>query len=67
LEKTNVTWNQNNTITFRKLRRWYFDAETSNGSLNDNITTLNPLAVVRFSNTIKKIYLKKTVIIWEKY
>ena len=45
LEKTNVTWNQNNTITFRKLRRWYFDAERSNGSLNDNITTLNPLAV----------------------
>jgi len=46
LEKTNVTWNQNKTITFRKLRRWYFDAESSNGSLSDNITTLNPLAAV---------------------
>lgn len=54
-EKTNVTWNQNNTITFRNVRRWYFDAERSNGSLNDNITTLNPLAtsaayVSRFQN-----------------
>lgn len=45
LEKTNVTWNKNHTISFRKVRRWYFDAETSNGSLSDYVTTLNPLAV----------------------
>lgn len=45
LEKTNVTWNENSTISFRKLRRWYFDRENSNGSLNDNVTTLNPVAL----------------------
>lgn len=57
LEKTNVTWNANKTISFRRLRSWIFDAENSNGSLNDNVTTLNPVAVTaahisRFRNTL---------------
>jgi hypothetical protein len=46
VEKTNVTWNVNGTVSFRRLRSWVFDAENSNGSLSDNVTTLNPVAVV---------------------
>jgi hypothetical protein len=46
VEKTNITWNANNTISFRRLRRWHFDAENSNGTTDDNITTLNPVALV---------------------
>ncbi|KAK3923344.1 Protein peste [Frankliniella fusca] len=45
-EKVNITWNANNgTISFRQLRRWYFDAENSNGTLSDNVTTINVVAL----------------------
>lgn len=49
-EKVNITWNENGTVTFRQLRYWYFDAENSNGSLEDEVTTLNPVAVVSSDN-----------------
>ncbi|XP_052122947.1 protein peste-like isoform X1 [Frankliniella occidentalis] len=45
-EKVNITWNANNgTISFRQLRRWYFDAANSNGTLADNVTTINVVAL----------------------
>ncbi|XP_063236007.1 protein peste-like isoform X2 [Bacillus rossius redtenbacheri] len=44
-EKVNVTWNDNHTISYQQRRTWFFDAERSNGSLADNITTLNVVAV----------------------
>ena len=59
LEKTNVTWNQNNTISFQKFRRWYFDAETSNGSLKDYVTTLNPVAAVSIQSYDKKFIIEE--------
>ncbi|KAJ2950287.1 hypothetical protein O0L34_g11650 [Tuta absoluta] len=44
-EHVNITWhNQNNTIAYRTLTRFFFDAETSNGSLDDEITTINAIA-----------------------
>jgi hypothetical protein len=46
-EKVNITWNPNHTVTYRQVRRWYFDHENSNGSLNDNVTMLNVVPVVR--------------------
>lgn len=45
-EKVDVVWNDNGTVSFRQLRWWYFNASRSNGSLDDLITTLNPVAVV---------------------
>ncbi|RVE40058.1 hypothetical protein evm_015292 [Chilo suppressalis] len=40
----NVTWHHNNdSLSYRTLRSWHYDP-TSNGSLNDNITTLNVIA-----------------------
>lgn len=45
-EKVDVVWNDNGTVSFRQLRWWYFNASTSNGSLDDLVTTLNPVAVV---------------------
>lgn len=44
-EKVDVVWNDNGTVSFRQLRWWYFNASRSNGSLDDLITTLNPVAV----------------------
>jgi len=46
-EKVDITWNPNHTVTYRLVRRWYFDHENSNGSLDDIVTILNVVAVVR--------------------
>ncbi|XP_077284882.1 protein peste-like [Arctopsyche grandis] len=44
-EKVNVTWNnENSTVSYRQMRKWYFDEEGSKGTLDDNITTLNAIA-----------------------
>ncbi|XP_014244542.1 protein croquemort-like isoform X2 [Cimex lectularius] len=43
--KTNITMNCNGTVTFQIQRLWYFDAENSNGTLDDYVTTLNAVAM----------------------
>ncbi|XP_049868378.1 protein peste-like [Pectinophora gossypiella] len=44
-QHVNVTWhNHNGSLAYRTLRRFFFDAATSNGTLKDNITTLNVIA-----------------------
>lgn len=45
-EKVNITWNDNNTITFNQLRYWYFDEEKSISNLSTKVTTINSIAVV---------------------
>lgn len=45
-QKTNVTWNKNDTLTFRQKRVWTFDREKSVGPLTDQLTQLNPVALV---------------------
>lgn len=65
-EKVNLTWNDNDTITFRQIRRWYFDADNSNGLLEDSVTTLNPISlsatsVSRFRSTLMLIPLSSTL------
>ncbi|XP_035433639.2 protein peste-like isoform X2 [Spodoptera frugiperda] len=41
----NVTWHDNNdTLAYRTQRSWFFDEASSNGTLQDNITTLNGIA-----------------------
>jgi CD36 family len=44
--RTNLTWNDNGTITFYQKRIWNFEAEMSNGSLSDEVTNLNAIAAV---------------------
>jgi hypothetical protein len=45
-EKVNLTWNANHTVTYQRMRNWYFDAEHSNGSLDDTVVMLNIVPVV---------------------
>nr|CAD7603521.1 unnamed protein product [Timema genevievae] len=45
-QKVNITWNSNHTVSYRQVKRWFFDKDHSNGSLEDNVTTLNVVAVV---------------------
>jgi len=49
--KVNVTFNSNETITYMQLKSWEFDQSLSNGSLSDNVTTIN--IVVNVSSIAK--------------
>lgn len=39
--KVNITFNNNETITYMQLKSWEFEQSLSNGSLSDNVTTIN--------------------------
>ncbi|KAL0269250.1 UNVERIFIED_CONTAM: hypothetical protein PYX00_007054 [Menopon gallinae] len=43
-EKVNLTWNNNGTVSYRVIKRWYFEPEMTNGSLSDLITSVNVVA-----------------------
>ena len=38
--------NDNGTITYKIERKWYFDEKNSNGKLDDEVVTLNSVALV---------------------
>ena len=44
-EKTNITFQPDHTVQYMQKKFWHFDAEKSNGSLDDEIFTLNMIAV----------------------
>lgn len=46
--KVNITFNSNNTVTYMQLKSWQFDSTSSNGSLSDQITTINVVLNVNF-------------------
>ncbi|KAK9870107.1 hypothetical protein WA026_006202 [Henosepilachna vigintioctopunctata] len=43
--RVNISFNDNNTVSFNTIRTWHFVPEKTNGSLDDNITTLNTVAL----------------------
>lgn len=46
-DKVNISWHPaNNSVTYRRLSYYYFDAAGSAGSLDDEVTTLNAVALV---------------------
>lgn len=45
-KRTNITWNENGTVTYNQIRTWHFMPDMSNGTLNDEITTLNVMSAV---------------------
>merc|ERR1719150_2835569 len=42
--KTNISWNNNGTVTYKQIRSWHFQPQLSKGSLEDKVTILNPVA-----------------------
>lgn len=47
-DKTHIRWHpRNSTISYRRKSTYYFDAEGSVGKLDDVITTVNVVALVR--------------------
>jgi hypothetical protein len=70
-EKVNITWNPNHTVTYQNVRRWNFDPENSNGSLNDIVTTLNVVPVgvsfmTRYWNDLLLIPISAALEMFEK-
>ncbi|XP_066248766.1 protein croquemort [Euwallacea similis] len=60
--KENVTFNDNHTLTYFNKRTWMFEPDMSRGSLDDLVTTLNPIAAV-VANIVKdEHYLVKKAI-----
>ncbi|CAK1600590.1 unnamed protein product [Parnassius mnemosyne] len=60
--KVNITWNDNSTVTFYNERWWHFQPELSNGSLSDNITSINPIvATVAYILRHQPIFLRVAV------
>eukprot|EP00092_Neocalanus_flemingeri_P040156 GFUD01043741.1.p1 GENE.GFUD01043741.1~~GFUD01043741.1.p1 ORF type:complete len:545 (+),score=122.04 GFUD01043741.1:220-1854(+) len=43
--KVNLTWQDNGTISYRRMKFWYFEREMSVGPLTDEVTTINVPAV----------------------
>lgn len=50
--RENITFNDNNTITFLTKRNWRFVPEMTVGSLDDVITTVNPIVAVSINNYV---------------
>ncbi|KAJ8920039.1 hypothetical protein NQ315_011689, partial [Exocentrus adspersus] len=58
-EKTGIVWNDNNTVTFKHLKKWYFDPDRSKGRLTDTVTSINPVALSAAYTTRHWNYLIK--------
>ncbi|XP_044750062.1 protein croquemort-like isoform X2 [Coccinella septempunctata] len=56
--RVNIKYNDNNTVNFNTVRTWHFVPEKTVGSLDDNITTLNAIAL-----TVGNIVKHKSLII----
>ena len=60
--KTNITFQpEDYTVQYMQKKFWHFDAEKSNGSLEDEIYTLNMIAVAasdatRYPGIVAKLY-----------
>lgn len=49
-DKVDIKWHpENASVSYRKMSYYYYDSEQSHGHLNDKITTLNAVALVRLS------------------
>nr|WAB51696.1 scavenger receptor 10 [Harmonia axyridis] len=51
--RANVVFNSNKTVSFNTVRKFWFVPEKSKGSLDDNITIMNPI-VMSMANVAKK-------------
>lgn len=64
--KVNLSWNENGTVTFQQRRIWHFVPERSNGTLRDEITNINVIAVtvefmIRNMNPLVQIVVDRLV------
>jgi scavenger receptor class B, member 1 len=59
-DKTKITFNDKNaTVSYRPLSTFYFDEDGSNGTLDDEITQLNIVAVDASAQALHKEYVER--------
>jgi CD36 family len=58
-DKVDITWNDNNTVTYRKKSLFHFDEAGSQGSLDDMVTTVNMVALVSQSYSANCVRIAK--------
>lgn len=61
-DKKNITFNANSTVTYRIMSTFYFEAEGSNGTLDDVITQLNIVAVGASAQAMNMEYKKRKLV-----
>lgn len=60
--RVNLQWNENKTVTYQQKRIWKFLPEKSNGSLDDHIITVNPIAAtVGYFIRDKNFFARKAI------
>ncbi|KAG5681304.1 hypothetical protein PVAND_010753 [Polypedilum vanderplanki] len=61
-DKVDIEFNNNSTVSYRLLNNYYFDEESSLGSLDDVITNVNMVALGAAAQSINFEYQKRKVI-----
>lgn len=51
IEKTNITFHENSTVSYNRTRRWYFQKGDSPYDLHTPITSIDPVAAVSIIGT----------------
>lgn len=46
--RANITWHNDSRVTFYQRRIWHYEEGMSKGSLDDQVTNLNTIALVSF-------------------
>jgi scavenger receptor class B protein 1 len=65
--RKDVIFNDNHTLTFKTDRLWHYAPERSSGSLDDQITTVNPILLVFYLFFIPNFCIQTTVSDCSKY
>ncbi len=50
-EKVNISFNADTTVDFYQIKTWFFQEDLSNGTLDDEIYTLNVIALSAAEST----------------
>lgn len=58
-DKTRISFNRNSTVSYRNFQTFYFDADGSNGTLDDVLTTLNMVALGANANARNMNYMNR--------
>lgn len=58
-EKSNITWNKNSTVSYRKKSTYHFHKDGSKGSLEDVVTSVNIIALSAANRARTWSYVKQ--------
>lgn len=63
-DKQEIKFNRDATVTYKPISYYYFDAEGSNGTLDDIIVNINIVAIGAVGQSANMDYRKKKIVSW---